>query len=146
MSFTFLHNYHENLEEYNSQVFNKITGFGDYLITNLSELISKEDFILADTLCYFISCLENQNTNDLWFPKTYLYSKSDGIIFFEKMTSQKHFERTKVLFNVVNKKELIDKLTKTKNESKDRIRYYRGFTSIPFNHELINPETIAIYR
>ncbi len=145
-SFTFLFNYHENLENYSSQVFNKVTGFGDYLITNLSETLKKEDVILADTLCYFISCIEDQNTYNLWFPKTYIYSESNEITFFVKMTSEKHFERVKTLFNVKNKNELIDKLIKTKGESKDRIRYYRGHKYVPFNHELINPETIATYR
>jgi hypothetical protein len=145
-SFTFLFNYHENLENYSFKVFRKVTGFGDYLITNLSEFLNKEDIILADTLCYFISGMEGQTIYELWFPKTYIYAESDGMNFFEKMTSEKYFDRMKILFNVKNKSELIEKLTKTKNDSKDRLSYSRGFKRIPFNHELINPATIAIYR
>lgn len=143
--FTFLYEYHDNLEQYSSQKFNKITGFGDYIITNLSDKLKKEDVILADTFCYFISYLD-YITDDTWFPNTYLYAEREKMNFFQKMTSRKHFEKTKVLFNVETEQELKDKLNISKNNSKDKIRYGKGYTYIPFIHELINPEEIAIYR
>lgn len=146
-SFVFLYKYHENLENYMSKAFNKITGFGDYVIANLSETLKKEDFILADTLCYFDSYLNPKNDYDTWFPNTYIYGQRQNLTFFEKITSQKHFEKIKEIFNVNTKEELQAKLNTYANNSNDRIRYGRGgFNHIPFINELINPETISIYR
>lgn len=146
-SFTFLYEYHQNLEDYSSRVFKKVTGFGYYLITNLSESLKKEDVILADTVCYFVSYLENQDTYNSWFPFTYIYSERTPVAFFDKMTSQKHFEKTKVIFDIDSKDILSNKLRELEKKSGERIRYGGGsFNSIPFVYELVNPETIAIYR
>lgn len=147
-SFCFLYSYHENLENYMSEKYNKITGFGDYIITNLSESVSKSDIILADTLCYFVSYLDQENNYKMWFPNTYLYGERFGdISFFQKISSKKHFEKTKQIFNVDNEEELRSKLEACKLKSKDRMRYARGsFETIPFLYEIVNPETIAIYK
>jgi len=146
-NFTFLYEYHQNLESYMKQVYNKITGFGEYIISNLSEQIRKENIILSDTLCYVVSYLDNVNNHFKWFPNTYLYSKERKFIFFEKITSKKHFEKIKIIFDVANESELKDRLIKIKENSSERIRYGNGgFNQIPFVYELINPEKIAIYR
>lgn len=148
-TFVFLYNYHQNLENYSSTVFNKVTGFGDYVITNLSHTLKKEDIILADTLCYFVSYINKSDVYDTWFPLTYLYGERQSMIFFEKISSEKHFERVKVLFDINNKEELKEKLesSKVSSQNKERIRYGRGsFNYIPFIHELVNPDRIAIYR
>ena len=148
-AFVFLYNYHQNLEDYKYEFFNRITGFGDYMITNLSEMLKKEDVILADTLCYFVSYLDKKTVYDTWFPFTYLYGERLSTNFFEKITSAKHFEKIKIIFNVVTKEELQEKLNTYANTSKsnERIRYRHGsFNYIPFIHELVKSETIAIYR
>lgn len=146
-AFVFLYNYHQNLESYSSQFFNKITGFGDYVITNLSDTLKKEEVILADTLCYFVSYLDQNTLYKTWFPNTYLYGERLNTNFFEKITSQKHFEKIKVIFNINTKEELQEKLYSYASNSNDRIRYGRGgFNHVPFIHELVKPETIAIYR
>lgn len=146
-TFVFLYKYHQNLENYSSQFFNKITGFGDYVITNLSDTLKKEDVILADTLCYFVSYLDKKTVYDTWFPNTYLYGERLNTNFFERITSQKHFEKIKVLFNINSKEELQEKLNYYASNPDDRIRYERGgFNYVPFIHELVKPETIAIYR
>lgn len=146
-AFVFLYKYHQNLENYSSQFFNKITGFGDYLITNLSDTLKKEDIILSDTLCYFVSYLDKKTIYDTWFPNTYLYGERLNTNFFERITSQKHFEKIKVLFNINTKEELQEKLNAYARNSNDSIRYGRGgFNHVPFIHELVKPETIAIYR
>jgi hypothetical protein len=145
--FTFLCSYHRNLEEYSSRSFNKITGFGDYMITNLSELLGKDDLILADTICYFVSYLEKQDVYSNWFPYTHLYSERSSITFFDKLTSNRHFENVKVIFNVKSKQELSSKLTDFAKKSNERISYGRGrHVNIPFINELVDPETLAIYR
>ena len=145
--FSFLYNYHVHLEDYTRQVFNKINGFGDYVIANLSDKLKKEDLILADMLCYFISYMDFISLPHYgWFPLTYLYGRKEEMNFFQKMSSKKHFERTKVLFNVSAKHELEEKLNSSKENSKERLRYDWRSKSIPFIHELIDPDRIAIYR
>lgn len=150
-NFTFLYKYHRNLEDYSSKVFNKITGFGDYVIANLSELVKKEDVILAETICYFVSYLDYKDVYNTWFPSTYLYGERNPVTFFDKMTSEKHFEKVKAIFNVKDKNELKQKLTDYKksigDNPRDRIRYGKdGFSYVPFIYELVDPETIGIYR
>lgn len=146
-NFTFLFNYHENLENYSSKAFKKITGFGDYIITNLSELLKKEDIILADTICYFVSYLKEEDTYYNWFPNTFLYGERKPITFFDKITSEKHFEKIKTIFNVKDKEELSKRLKEYVKIDKTKIRYSNGsFSYIPFINELVNPDTIAIYR
>lgn len=146
-AFIFLYKYHQSLENYSSQFFNKITGFGDYMITNLSESLKKEEIILADTLCYFVSYLDKKTVYDNWFPNTYLYGELLNTNFFEKITSQKYFEKIKILFNINSKEELREKLNSYASKANNTITYGQsGFNYIPFIHELVKPETIAIYR
>lgn len=149
--FTFLWNHHENFENYFSEAFRKVTGFGDYIISNLSELVKKEDVILADRVCYFVSYVDYKGDYNTWFPSTYLYGERSPITFFDKMTSEKHFEKVKTIFNVKDKNELKRKLmdykNKVENNSSNRIRYGSGrYSYIPFIYELVDPKTIAIYR
>lgn len=144
-SFPFLYGYHQNLENYIKQTFNKVTGFGHYIITNLSDQVNKQTLIFSDTLCYCVSYLEAEDYYDCWFPNTYLYGKrNSGFNFFDKLSSKKHFEKVKVLFDVQNETELKEKLKKNKENSGDRIRY--GTNRIPFVYELIDSEKISIYR
>ncbi len=146
-SFMFLYDYHENLESYMRSTYDKVTGFGDYVISNLSEQIRKENIILSDTICYVVSYMINPTDDFNWFPNTFLYQQERKFDFFEKITSKKHFEKVKSIFDVSNENELKDKLEFIKEGSSERMRYGRGgFNRIPFVHELIKPETIAIYR
>ena len=144
--FTFLYEYHEYLESYMKQNYNKITGFGDTLISNLSPLVSKENIILADMICYVVSYLETENTYERWFPNTYLYLNPKQLIFFDKTTSKRHFEQIKEIFNVQDQEELKSKLNTIKEKSTERLTFRSRFDEIPFVHELINPDKIAIYR
>lgn len=144
--YTFLYHYHQNLESYITTVYNKVSGFGDYVITNLSEQVSKEDLILGDTVCYFVSYLEAVNIYDTWFPCTYLYLDRGKLSFFEKVTSKKHFEKVKAIFAIDSTDELKDLLLKVKATEPKEINYGRGWSRVPFVFELVNPEMIGIYR
>lgn len=145
-NFTFLYKYHENLENYIHKTYNKITGFGHYLITNLSDQVTKEKLILADTLCYAVSYL-NSTDYDRWFPNTYLYGERTSFSFFDRISSKKHFEKIKSIFDIENEEDLKKKLIKNKENSKDIIRYRRGaFDHVPFVYELIDTEKISIHR
>ena len=73
------------------------------------------------------------------------------LTFFDKMTSEKHFEKVKVIFNVKDKDDLQKRLTEYQKSVADnsinRISYGKGgFSYVPFIYELVDPETIAIYR
>lgn len=144
-SFTFLYNYHDNLERYMDSVFNKVTGFGYYIISNLSEQIKKDDIILADTICYIVNSMNMSDDYYKWFPNTYLYLERRKLVFLDKITSKKHFNKIKSVFDVSNEKELQDRLKEMKENSKERV-YYNIRNSIPFVYELIKPDKIAIYR
>lgn len=145
-NFAFLYNYHENLENYIRSTFNKISGFGYYLITNLPENINKQTLISADTLCYVVSYLNSTDVYDRWFPMTYIYGERDNIDFFEKISSKKHFEKIKTIFDVENENQMKEKLLNNKEISKERIHYGGAFNNIPFVYEIINPDKISIYR
>jgi hypothetical protein len=131
-----------------NQTFNIVTGFGHYVISNLSDQISKPTFIFSDTLCYCVSYLEAEDYYDRWFPSTYLYDESTGgFNFFNKMSSKKHFEKVKFIFDVQNETELKEKLEKNKENSGDTIRYGNGgFNRVPFVYQLIDHERISVYR
>ena len=151
--YTELYTYAEYIERYYKVIENnKITPFGDFMITNLSDKIKKEDFIFADALAYYIGELygDKNNYKDRWFPHTHLYNKRSGQFeFFKRMTSKRFFEKVKDVFDVEKKEELTDILLKYKEskDGKDRDRYGRGgFNSIPFLFEIIDPLNIAINR
>lgn len=147
-TFAFLYNYHKNLEDYLWKTYNKVTGFGDYVITNLSDQLSKNQIILGDTVCYAVSYLNNEDYHDRWFPSTYLYGdKHEAFDFFSRISSRKHFEKVKCIFDVDNKNDFRKKILDLKESSQDRIRYSHGvFNDVSFVHELINADTIALYR
>jgi hypothetical protein len=118
------------------------------MVTNLSDQIDKQGLILADTLCYSVSYLNKSTDNyDSWFPNTYLYGERSSINFFDRMSSKKHFEKVKSIFDVDSHFELKEKLKSNKENSKDRIRYGNGgFEPVPFVYELIDQEKLSIYR
>ncbi|WP_312746694.1 toll/interleukin-1 receptor domain-containing protein [Sphingobacterium multivorum] len=145
-NFTYIYSYHQNLDEYFSQKFNKITGFGEYVIINLTEDIKRTDIILADMICYFVSYLESIDY-EYWFPFTYVYGENHSINFFDKISSKRHFDSVKEILGVDTSNDLKEKLIANKNKNEDRIRYGRNvFSKIPFIYELVDPYTIAIHR
>lgn len=144
--FTFIGGYHEYLEQYFSREHKKITGFGEYIIMNLCENFKKTDLILADMVCYFVSYLKIVDY-ETWFPYTYIYGESQPINFFAKMTSKKHFDNVKEIFDIKGAIELKNILTTYKSENNDHIRYGgNGYSKVPSIHELVNPDTIASER
>lgn len=144
-----LFDYHENLDAYYSQKFNKITGFGDFVIANLSPRINKMDFILADTICHYISQLNFPNSYESWFPFTHVYKLDKDFDFFKRLTSKRHFDKVKQIFNVDDENELKIVLNKYKAKDPQRkgIRYGRGgFNRVPFIDEIIDIAKIASER
>lgn len=148
LRFTNIYIYHRNLESYYESKHQKISGFGNYLMTNLFEKISREDIILGDLLCHYVGELFGINDfEDSWFPATYIFNNVSGFDFFDKISSERHFNKIKGIFDVDDPEELKTVLNKYSENKKgsDRVRYGRGY-SIPFFHEVVKPETIAINR
>ncbi|MFC7773658.1 toll/interleukin-1 receptor domain-containing protein [Flavobacterium sp. GCM10027622] len=148
LRFTKIYTYHRNLENYYETKYQKTSGFGNYIITNLFEKISREDIILGDTICHYIGELFGTNDyEDSWFPATYIFNNTNSFDFFERISSERHFNKVKGIFAIETPeelKELIIKYSETKKSS-ERIRYGRGY-SIPFFHEVVKSENIAINR
>ena len=147
--FTEIYSYHQNWESYYQQKYKKITGFGDYVITNISPQINKDDYILADTLCYYISELNSREYSDRWFPSTYIYNNEKNFDFFKRMTSKRHFDKVKIVFNVKDEEELKLKLNKYKEtierEKRQRVSFGH-FNYIKFLHEIIDIDKIGSER
>ena len=148
-NYCILYGYHENLQAYYSRGFNKVTGFGELVITNLSPRINKMTFILADTICHYISELHFSSSYENWFPLTHLYKLDNDFNFFKRLTSKRHFEKVKHIFNVSNENELKIVLNayKNKNSQREKIRYSSGgFNTIPFIDSIIDISKVGTER
>lgn len=129
--------------------YSKITGFGHFVITNLSDKVKKSDLILADTLCHYIGDLfSNGHYQDSWFPATYLYKDNSNFDFFEKLSSERHFNKVKFIFDVSTIEEFKKVLVEYKEKKKDmqNVRYSNGYHSIPFLFEIIILENVGVNR
>lgn len=144
-----LYSYHENLERYYKELYNKIAGFGDYIITSLHNSIDIMEITFADLLCHYISELYPVGYKR-WLPATYLYKDEyRDFDFFIKLTSKRFFNKVKGLFNtedvedfkslILNYKQLVER------ENRNR-HTYGHWNTIPFIHEAINIDKIATER
>src|SRR5690606_2792922 len=95
-----LYSHCDGLQNYYKELHNKISGFGEYIITNLNSKIDKDEIIFADLLCHYISELESKNYKK-WFPRLYIYKNEyESFDFFIKLSSNRYFNKVKDLFNV----------------------------------------------
>ena len=146
--FDVFYNYIEIFDQYYKQTYsqNFFSPMADLVIKRVHENISKDDLINADLLCHYISILESLN----WFPITYVYRTRGDRNFelFNRLVSQRHFDKVKILFNVKTPKELQEKLTTIQMEDKnpDRIRYSNSFDSVAPIYKLIDIEKIGTIR
>src|SRR5690606_14119362 len=131
------------------ELHNKISGFGEYIITNLNSKIDKDEIIFADLLCHYISELESKNYKK-WFPRLYIYKNEyESFDFFIKLSSNRYFNKVKDLFNVEdlesfktlinNYKLLIEKENRSRHTS-------GGWNTIPFIFESIKVDKVATER
>jgi len=150
--FTFLYEYNNNFESYYQSKHNRISGFGDYLITSLSNKMNKIDLILADTLCHYTGELFKigDDIRGGWFPLTHLYKDEyRKFDFFERFSSKRHFEKIKPIFDVITPSELQQILINYKElvGNKERLRFGRGgFETIPYLFEVIDLDEIAKFK
>lgn len=146
--FDALYNYVEIFDKYYKETYSKnfFSPMADLVIKRLTENITKDDLINADLLCHYISVIEDLR----WFPITYVYRLRDDGKFelFNRLASQRHFEKVKTLFNVQTVKELQDKIKAIKEADKnpERIRYSGSFDSVTPIYQLIDIEKIGTIR
>lgn len=146
--FDALYNYVEIFDQYYKQTYsqNFFSPMADLVIKRVHESISKDDLINADLLCHYIAVLEKLR----WFPITYVYRTRDNGTFelFNRLVSQRHFDKVKILFNVKTPNELKEKLKAIQAEDKnpDRIRYSNSFDSVVPVYKLIDIEKIGTIR
>jgi hypothetical protein len=146
--FDSLYGYIEIFDQYYKQTYSQefFSPMADLFIKRLPENISKNELINADLLCHYVSILENLR----WFPITYVYRRDNDGKFelFNRLISQRHFEKIKELLNVKTPKELQDKILKIKTEDKnpDRIRYSGSFDSVTPIYKLIEIDKIGTIR
>lgn len=115
---------------YNLKGNNPLTGLGQLLIERMYSDFEINEFVEADLLCCYISII-NLNDNYGWFPYTYIYKESDDFELFRRLTSKKHFEKVKDLFEVETVEDLKEKI-QLSNIYFTRQRY--GFSNALFNY------------
>jgi hypothetical protein len=152
-SFSEIRSNSEILNNYYKEEYRKITGIGDFMITNLSEKINKNLFVQADLLLHYIDEIDNTyNSYFKWFPITFLYKDENySQEIFLKLTSVRHFEKTKIIFDVETVSELKSKLTSYKQDNENKSRQNLRFPDnpwnyVPFIYEIIEIEKIGIFK
>lgn len=146
-----LYDYHESLENYYRRIENRVTGFGEYIITNIYGKFNKSEIILADMLCHYCSELQKGNDYKTWFPCTYGYSdRHYNFDFFIRLSSKRFFDKVKDIFNAKDINEfnsiIIEYENKIKTQKISNYGYSSAWSYIPFIFEIINVNKIASER
>jgi hypothetical protein len=145
-SYAKFYHYCDIITKYYNQTYSKnfFSPMADLMIKRIPENFTMDIFVEADLLCHYVGVLNNIE----WFPITYVYKTRGKFELFNRLVSARHFEKTKVLFNVQTAKELQDKITeiKTTDSNPDRMRYSNSFDRVINIYKMINIETIATTR
>jgi hypothetical protein len=135
-----------SINRYYNQIYSQkfFNPAADLMIKRIPENFTMDIFVEADLLCHYVGVLNNID----WFPITYVYKTRGKFELFNRLVSARHFEKTKLLYNVQNVKELQDKLLeiKTNDKNPDRMRYSNSFDTVINIYKMINIETIATAR
>lgn len=145
--FNALYNYVEVFDEFYREIYSKnfLSPMADLIIKRVHESINKEDLVNADLLCHYIANLEELT----WFPITYVYKNENWKYdLFNRLSSQRHFDKVKILFNVKTIKDLQDKLYTIKVNDNDfsKVKYSTSFDSVVPIYKLIDSEKIGTLR
>lgn len=117
---------------------NYINPAADFILARLPELISREEILDADLICYYVSKIDG---GDDWFPLTYVYKQRRTIALLDRLVSQRHFEKIKGLFGVqtiTEFKDFVKKMESSYNRNgndyysngRDRIRPFHQMVEI----------------
>lgn len=122
----------------------KVNAQADFLIKRTHHALTKADLTDADILCGFIADLENWR----WFPKTYIYKSEDTRVFpiFNRLLSNRHFEKVKSVFDVDTIEELKIKFQTLKNRNQNSRGYSNSWTRMPKIDQYIEAAKIGTLR
>ncbi len=139
--------YHiEVFNRYYNQTYsqNFLSPMADFIIKRLPNEITKDQMVDADLLTYYIAEINNLR----WFPITYVYRTGHGFNLFDRMISQRHFDKMKALFNVDTIQAMKDLLISLKANERagHRVGYSNSYDSVTPLYKLINLETIGSVR
>lgn len=153
-SFVIFYQYIQDIGSYYNQL--KLTGqtyhnpAAALLIERITTPLTKELVVEADLICYYLSELfdirDTGFTRERWFPNLYIYKEDHQPDIITSLTSKRHFERVKTLFNCSTPEELITKLKEYENKNKDKPPINYGRTYIRNLHTIIDADTIASER
>lgn len=133
-----------SLDAYYKHAFSKnlVCPMADLIIKRIPEGYTKDEIVEADLLCYYVGKLNNIR----WLPLTYVYKTNSNFQLFNRMTSSRHFEKVKGLFNVSTADEIKSKLTSLQNKNEDEFSFSNSSDSVVPLYNLINLNTIATTR
>lgn len=86
------------------------------LVERLPDKLNEEHLIDSDLLCCYVSFFNRKKYDyEIWFPHTHISKgHNDSIEIFRRMTSKKHFEKVKKIFNVETVEEFKNKVIDTR--------------------------------
>jgi SEFIR domain. len=102
----------------------------------------KEKLIDADLLLYYISAACLPQNKHCWFPITYIYLDYRKVEILQRLTSKRHFEKVKILFNIKTKEEMQSLIEKFSNPYNG---YSSSFDNIPDIKNHIKSEEVCVY-
>ncbi len=143
--FTIFYQYIESLDGAYEKIYshNSPCPMAELMINRIHELVSVDLFVQADYLCFYIAELNKKD----WFPITYTFG-NNRMEIFERINSEKYFDKIKYIFNVQSREELI-KILKDYFEAISRRRILKHINSlknvIPLN-KFISIEKISTLR
>lgn len=134
------------IKQYYNNTYSKnfYSPMADLMIKRIPENYTKDNVIDADLLIYYVGVLNNIR----WFPITYVYRTRGKFELFDRMTSLRHFEKVKYLFNVKTPTELKEKLKELeKNDTNSHgLGYSSSFERVSPIYKLIEIDKIGTTR
>jgi hypothetical protein len=146
VKFEAFYNHIESIRPYYNKLYSKeyFSPMAELIIRRIPNNLTLELLVESDLLCHYIGILNDTR----WFPITYIYKKAGHFPTFDRMVSKRHFERAKILFNVLAPQDLKEKLLKIKesDNSSRFIGYSNSFENVIPIYIMINPEKIGTTR
>ena len=141
-----LYQYIEIIKPYYNQTYSKdfFSPMADLMIKRIPNEISKDNFIDADLVCFYVAKLNMLR----WFPITYIYRAVERFELFDRLISMRHFEKLKILFSVQNIQQLKDKLLEIQVNDKipEITKYSDAFEGPLPIYKIINIEKLGTAR
>ncbi|MBR6052485.1 MAG: TIR domain-containing protein [Clostridia bacterium] len=127
------------------------TGTGHHWIESIAiDYCSKEQFVLADLLCYNYSVYSSSYSDYPWFPLTYIYDDQPESVLWEftrKMISKEYAQEVMVVFGFQKIEDFAMQLKKYEEEvpraRSENVRYPNRFDSAPILSNFIKSKELG---